>query len=148
MKSVFLFFMFIALLVSGHLRAEDVESAGNKGIISGRVIDGQNLALPGASVFIRSLQKGVVTDNNGNYRILGLDPGDFILSVSYVGYKTVEKKVTIKEKSVIKLDIQLSENEIIGEVVVKGHAGGGVKSAEPAINRPKHYECHLIRSGE
>ncbi|MDX9883112.1 MAG: TonB-dependent receptor [Prolixibacteraceae bacterium] len=115
---------------------EGSDNTGNKGIIAGRVVDSENFSLPGATVYIKSLQRGVVTDNDGGYRILGLDPGEYVITISYVGYNQVEKKVTVAKDAVISLDFKLTDNEIIGEVIVKGNAGGVLKALNQQLNAP------------
>jgi outer membrane receptor protein involved in Fe transport len=136
MKSLILLLLLAFVVVTGQVRAENNDNTGNKGIISGRVVDSEKLSLPGANVYIQSLHKGVVTDNDGNYRILGLDPGEYVISISYVGYKPVEKKVVIKEGANVKVDFQMTENEIIGEVIVKGNAGGVLKALNQQLTAP------------
>jgi len=65
--------------------ATENESENSKGAITGRVVDSENLPLPGATVFIESLNKGTITDNNGVYRLVGLNPAKYSVTVSYVG---------------------------------------------------------------
>jgi len=136
MKILFLLLSLVFLVTSGEVMADNIENTGNKGIISGRVVDIENLPLPGANVFIKSLHKGVVTDNNGFYRILGLGHGEYVISLSYVGYKPIEKKVSIKEGETKKLDFQMTDNEIIGEVEIKGNAGGVLKALNQQLTAP------------
>jgi len=50
--------------------------------------------LPGATVFVKQIQTGAVSDVYGNYS-LTLDVGSYTLVYSYVGYKTVEKSVEL-----------------------------------------------------
>lgn len=128
--------MLVFFINIGQVRSDEVDNIGNKGIITGRVLDSEELALPGAIVLIQSLHKGVVTDNNGEYQILGLDAGEYVVSISYVGYKRVEKSVTLKDRSSVKLDIILTDNEIIGEVIVRGNAGGVLKALNQQLNAP------------
>lgn len=61
--------------------------------------------------------KGVVSDINGYYNI-ELENGSYTLQISYVGYVTQNKKITIKDKK-IKLDIEL-KNITLDEVEVVG----------------------------
>jgi hypothetical protein len=64
--------------------------AGNAGKISGRVTDkatGQPLI--GANVFFKGLKSGASTDVQGDYYILNVPPGSHTLTVSMIGYRTV-----------------------------------------------------------
>jgi len=57
------------------------DNTGNKGSVAGRVVDSDLLPLPGATVLIKSIKKGVVTDVNGFYRITTLNPGEYDVTV-------------------------------------------------------------------
>ncbi|MBN2635873.1 MAG: carboxypeptidase-like regulatory domain-containing protein, partial [Prolixibacteraceae bacterium] len=136
MKKLFLLFTLFLIVSYVNVFAENDENDGKKGAITGRIIDSENLPLPGATVVIRSLNKGVVTDNNGVYRLLGLNSGEYTVTVSYVGFKPIEKNVSVKDEATITLDFQLTDNEIIGEVVVQGNAGGVLKALNQQLNAP------------
>ncbi len=77
--------------------------------MSGTVTDKtDNLPLIGASVVIKNKKDlGVITDSNGYYAI-ELSKGSYLVSFSFLGYKTVEKSVEIGNKN-ITLDIVLEE---------------------------------------
>lgn len=62
--------------------------------------------------------KGAVSDMNGYYSI-NLKDGDYTLTISYVGYVTQTKKVSIVKNKNVKLDVQLT-TVTLGEVEVVG----------------------------
>ena len=115
---------------------ENTVNTGNKGGITGHVIDESNLGLPGATIYIKSISKGVVTDVNGKYQMVGLPEGKYTVQISYVGFKTIEKEVTVVAKKNVSLDVKLSDNEVIGEVVVKGNAGADLKALNRQLTAP------------
>ncbi len=90
--------------------------------ISGRVTDNNNQKeLEGVNIFIPDLQRGAVTDQNGEYRINDIPKGNFSIQFSYIGYKTVIKKIKINDKN-LRLNIKLEPTEVeIGQVVVVGN---------------------------
>lgn len=64
--------------------------------VSGKVVDDKNKPLPYVSVMLRNVQDslfvgGVATNPEGLFSISAKDGNDYILSLSYVGYKPVEK---------------------------------------------------------
>ncbi len=79
-------FLFLFLLMPGLLLAQ----SGGK--ISGRVIDSETGdILPYAQVAVYQLpdsvfETGVITDDNGEYLVSGLDPGEYGLVLSFLGY--------------------------------------------------------------
>ncbi len=50
--------------------------AQQSGIIKGRVLDNDNLSMPGAAVALKSISKGAVSDNYGYYTITGVPAGN------------------------------------------------------------------------
>jgi len=136
MKKLFLLLILFLSFSFSSVLADVDEIEDNKGAITGRVFDSENLPLPGAAVFITSLSKGTIADNNGVYRLTGLNPGEHIVTVSYVGFKPATKTVTIEEGVTYTLNFQLTDNEILGEVVVKGSAGGVLKALNQQLTAP------------
>ncbi len=124
-KSFFLvlliFFGFVSSIIYG----------GETGKIAGRVIDKQTgEALIGANVVITarivegSEQKlshlmGAATDFNGDYFILNISPGLYVVQVSYVGYNTeIIKQVQVEVDKTTRLDFKLSSKAYQAESVV------------------------------
>ncbi len=98
--------------------------------ISGYVSDGANgEKLIGATVFVNEIATGTVTNLYGFYSIT-LDPGDYTLQISYVGFQDVERTVSLTEN--VKLDIELGEDSNIIEnvVVTAERKDENVKSVE------------------
>ena len=84
--------------------------------ISGVVTDDQGIPLPGATVMIKGTSSGVTTNFDGEYTIEAQE-GD-ILQVSFVGFKTFEKKITGQTN----YDIQLeTDHASLDEVLVVGY---------------------------
>jgi protocatechuate 3,4-dioxygenase beta subunit len=79
MKKLFILLVFGLTLFAFKGQAEGDERDGNKGSLTGRIVDSENLPLPGAAIMIKSLNKGTVSDNNGVYRLLGLNPGEYVV---------------------------------------------------------------------
>ena len=77
--------------------------------------------LESVNIYIPELQRGTVTDKNGDYSIENLPKGSFSIQFSYVGYKS---KVVLEylNKKEVQLNISLEPSKLeIGEVVVLGN---------------------------
>ena len=75
--------------------------------ISGKITDkNSGEALVGATVFVKELKSGAVSDMYGNYS-LTLNIGTWSLVYSYVGYKTVYKTLELDPKSVLKINQEM-----------------------------------------
>ena len=85
-----------------------------KKTVSGTVSDEAGETLIGASVSVKGTSNGTVTDLDGRFSLQA--PIGSTLVISYVGYKTVEVKITGE-----KMDIVLKpDSEVLDEVVVVG----------------------------
>jgi len=84
--------------------------------LSGKITDSKTgAALPGASVLISDLNKGVVSKEDGNYTISNVPPGKYLVEVSYVGYSFDAQ--TIDTRQTTHKDFSLEQTAIEKETV-------------------------------
>ncbi|MCG1034884.1 TonB-dependent receptor [Polaribacter sargassicola] len=106
--------------------------AQDKGTLKGLLTDKEtnNEPLPFANVLIKGTAIGVTTDFDGNYT-LSVPTGTHIVVFSFLGYKTIEKTVTIKagETVVVNQIMSAAEGVSLDEVVVKSSANKESASA-------------------
>lgn len=90
--------------------------------VSGTIKDNNQNPLSGVNVFIKSGTKGTQSNDDGTFRIENLTSGSYILSVSYLGFKTREINFSVADNQNLELNtITLYEgNEILNEVVIEG----------------------------
>lgn len=112
----------------------DQDSKGNYGIISGRIVDEDNLPLPGATVIIESINQGTASDVNGFYRFVRLTEGQYEISVRYIGFKNQAKQARVETGETTNIDFQLEAGIELNEVVVNGALQGQSK----ALNQQKN----------
>jgi len=93
------------------------------GTISGHVIDGQGLALPGVTVSAASpnLQgvRTVVTSGNGDYIFTALPSGTYTITYELSGFQNQQRTVAVAPTQVVPLDITLGVatlNEVVNVV--------------------------------
>ncbi|WPR72132.1 SusC/RagA family TonB-linked outer membrane protein [Flavobacterium sp. NG2] len=85
-------------------------------ILSGTVVDGGKMPIPGANVIIANSTKGASTDIDGKFR-LEVKSGD-VLQVSYIGFKMQSIKIT--NQKTLNIVLADSSNEL-EEIVVVGY---------------------------
>ena len=92
-----------------------------EGTITGTVVDAKtNGPLPGVNVVVEGTAQGAVTDAEGRYT-LPVAAGDVALTVSYIGYETVEAEIDVAGGATVEKDFVLEEDLVgIDEVVVVG----------------------------
>ena len=104
--------IFLVLLLIGAV------TANAQGSVRGKIADkakNEPLEFVNVSVSEQStdkLVKGVITDGTGSFNIKGLANGDYVLSVSFIGYMTVKRNFVISDtkKDVRYSVIYLSDN--------------------------------------
>lgn len=85
--------------------------------LNGRVVDGKNEPLVGATILVKGTTNGTVTDIDGTYNLTVSDANS-VLQISYTGFLTKEEPVNGRNN----INITLSEDaELLDEVVVVGY---------------------------
>lgn len=96
------------------------------GEISGRVIDSKlNTALPYVNIIVKSTNgdiiTGGITDDNGNFKITNIKETTFVVSVQYIGFKTLDREIVMNGKT-NKIDLGTlvleEDNSALDEVTV------------------------------
>jgi len=88
--------------------------AHSQSMLTGTVLDENQVPLPGATVVVKGTSNGVATDFDGNFSI-ELTGSNDILLVSYIGYIKKEVDVTGKSTTIISLE---PDSQQLDEVVV------------------------------
>ena len=91
-------------------------SNAQKVTVSGKVINNRQEVLSGASIVVSGLSGGVTSDNKGEF-FLNLNKGNYKLIVSYTGYRTVEKNISLTKDKELIIGLE-EENLILDEVLV------------------------------
>lgn len=100
--------------------------------IQGAVVDKANQPIPGVAVLIKSTSSGTVTDIDGNFNFVTEQSLPFTLTVSFLGYKTLEIDVYEADDPI---RITLSEDlNYLDEVVVIGYGTQRRKELTGAIS--------------
>jgi outer membrane receptor protein involved in Fe transport/uncharacterized membrane protein YbhN (UPF0104 family) len=93
------------------------------GSIAGRVVDQQNLAVPGATVTVISPQgpRTFVTDSDGQFFAPYLPPGTYDVRVELASFKPVDRKqIEVRLGQRVELTIPLELGAVTEAVVVEG----------------------------
>ena len=106
-----------------------------QGVLKGRVIDTQNLSLPGANVLLEGTNYGTITDQKGDFYFSKLPAGSYEVTVSYLGYGQLTKKMEIRDGQTSTLNFKMSESELeAAEFIVFGDR---LKGQAKALNQQK-----------
>jgi len=96
------------------------------GTVTGRVTDASTLEpIAAVQVFIAALDLGGLTQQNGRYLLQNVPAGTHTLSVSRIGYRTVEAQITIGGGATVEQNFAVTEEALqLDAIVVTGTVGG------------------------
>ena len=92
----------------------------NVGKLAGQITDADTQEpLIGANIVLLGTELGAATDINGNYFVLNIEPGDYDVKVSYVGYgEKIVQAIRIVGGITYELNVSLKSGIELREVVV------------------------------
>jgi hypothetical protein len=107
-------FLAATIILGLALNATGTQLAAGRlqGEVTGIGADGIPFNIPGASLDLKTTPTGpatasVLSDEEGKYSVTELSPGPYTLEVSFPGFKTIVKTVTITARSTVTEDIRL-----------------------------------------
>lgn len=90
------------------------------GTIQGRVTNAATqLPIAGAQVMLVGTRRGVLSNESGQFLLVGVTPGDYRVRVEFLGYETAEVAVRVVANQAARADFQLTTTAInLDEIVV------------------------------
>jgi TonB-dependent receptor len=104
------------------------------GLVTGTVTDAGHYVLPGARVELEPRGQSTVSDQQGRFALQNVPPGDYQLTISYVGLLSFSDKLTIRSGETSRVDAILQVAGVREEVTVSAARPRG--EAE-ALNRER-----------
>jgi hypothetical protein len=103
------------LILPPALAAQQRDSTG---AVAGRVIDATTSEpRAGASIVITGTTRGVLVDGDGRFVIGGIAPGDVPIRARLLGYRTIDRVVTVRAGDTTRLELRLEpEAQVLGAV--------------------------------
>ena len=102
-----------SLIAPAELRAQEV------GSVTGSVTDVQGLALPGATVVLRTtggvFAASTITDRSGGFALAGVPAGDYVVAASLLGFTRRDEPITVgagASRVTIPLDVGSFSQEV------------------------------------
>ena len=142
---------FVILLFLSGLSA-NLFGQANTVTVSGIILDQSKARLPYVSAVIKSAKdsvfvSGTVTNDQGLFSLPGVSPGNYVLELSYLGYKTKKVPILVGRLSEF-LDLgtfDLEESStILAEIVVEGTEDAVAETLERKVFR---VEDNISQSG-
>ena len=109
-----------AVLLAGLLLVAAAPAArAQTGKVAGTVTDAEGEPLPGVNVRLQGTTQGAATDIDGDYNVVGVRPGTYVVVFTSVGYaETRVENVQVNVDKTTRVDARLREEEVAGEEIV------------------------------
>lgn len=106
---------------------------GQNLVLKGNVIDQQKTPILYASVALmdkgeKTLISGTISDTNGNFSFTNLKAGEYVLSVSFLGYKSFKTSIILNKECHINC-LLVDDTVALNEVVVEANRSDIVKNS-------------------
>ena len=97
--------------------------------MTGLVTDAEHYVLPGARIEMQPQGQTAVSDQEGRFTIQSVKPGDYTVTVSYVGLLSLTKTVSVQAGQIARLDAMLQVPDVKEEVTVRAERPRGEAAA-------------------
>ncbi len=113
-----------------------INSFAQTGTIQGVLTDENGIYVPGASVYIASLNKGAVSNFDGRFTFIAIPSGNYTLKISYIGYEDITREVAVESDQTTAVSLILKQNSLqLKEVEITAYGLGGQARA---LNKQKN----------
>lgn len=114
------------------------------GKIVGKVVDADTKTpMPGVNVVILSLQIGAATDTEGDYFVLNIPPGEYVVRASMIGYSSVvteNVEVSLNHTTVVNFELPSTVLDI-GEDII-------ITASRPPVEKDQTSTRHYVDAKE
>lgn len=116
--------------------------AQSTGTVTGRVVDAEtNAPLPGVNITIQNSDMGASTNEAGQFRLTGVPDGQAVLRAHFVGYRTLDRSLTVEAGKAINVQLFLSPKTVeMRGIEVSARTPGTEPSAELPEQRIQEAE--------
>jgi len=111
-------------------------SSFSQSVLTGKVMDPQRNALPGASIYIQNTLDGTSSNAEGIYTLTTTEKGEHILVVSMIGYETMQQSVRLEDKAYTFNFVMKEAVSELDEVVISAGTIEATNDRKVAVLRP------------
>ncbi|MDP4237820.1 MAG: carboxypeptidase-like regulatory domain-containing protein, partial [Bacteroidota bacterium] len=106
------------IILAGRVAAQSDADSIRTGIVRGTIYDaGSHLTIPRVRVTIEGTKLGAISSVDGQYRIVGVPVGHYIIRASAIGYSPSSQEVVVSSAHQSVLDFELKEKAVQGDTV-------------------------------
>ena len=127
------------LLFTGAIQAQNAS-------VSGLVLDENNNPLSGATITIEGTNLGALSDDEGNFKIDGIKPGEYTLNGSYVSYERFQRVITLSAGEKLNLTIDMLPMTL-DDVVIVGYGSERKRDMTGSISKIGSEQLNDVPGG-
>ena len=132
---LFLLFLWISFGVTSGNIITNEDKTTDHFTLSGYIKDTDNgEVLIGATIYVTNLKIGAVTNLYGFYSVT-LTPGNYKIIFTYMGYKSVEKEISLQSNTVMNIDLTLDRKDIEEVVITADRPEMNVEKNEMSVSK-------------
>jgi len=83
-------------------------------------VTADGMPLQQVNIVLKKTDKTTISDENGNYFIKNIAPGNYDIVASYTGLRSESRNITLTDSTELVVDFYLRENNTLDEVVITG----------------------------
>jgi outer membrane receptor for ferrienterochelin and colicins len=83
-------------------------------------ITADGMPLQQANIVLKKANKATISDENGDFFIKNITPGNYEIVASYTGFRSESRNITLSDSTELVVDFYLKENNSLDEVVITG----------------------------
>jgi len=111
-----------------------VSGQNSKATLTGRVVDSAGAVLQGASILLQPGDISRVADAQGEFTITGIDPGNYRITINFLGLEAYSASVEVKPGTPVRIAATLKIGSVSEQIIVTAERAAG--EAE-AVNRER-----------
>ncbi|MEX2573239.1 MAG: TonB-dependent receptor [Balneolaceae bacterium] len=119
-----LFLLFAAGIFTSDILYPPNGYSQNEASVNGYISDSQSgETLISANIALLDISRGTSSNTSGYFNLTEIEPGDYTLVATYIGYRMFEQEITLEAGQTLRLDIELLPDGIeMEEIVVRSEA--------------------------
>jgi TonB-dependent receptor len=117
--------LFVLSFISTMFWLSPANAQERKGTITGHALDTNKEPLVGALVELQPLGRSVSSGDHGQFTLSDVAPGKYTLAISYVGFTSFSKEVTVTSAGVENVEAELQIATVTEQVIVRGERERG-----------------------
>lgn len=83
-------------------------------------ITSEGQSLSGENIVLKNTKYATISDSMGVYSIKNISSGNYEVLISYTGFKSQKKNISVTDTTEITLDFDLKDSHVLDEVVITG----------------------------